>query len=92
MMALINPPKKITVTALKNLGYRLSGKQIPVGNKPHEYGILELWNEDNKKEVSFCILFSTKSVSAIILPFPFHHYELRDMKNNRHFLREVGVV
>ncbi len=83
--------KKIKVNQLKKLGYRLGDKQIPLGKKPHRYGILEVFNEDNKKEVSFCYLFITREMAGIILPQPFHYYQLHKIKNLTSFLAEQGI-
>jgi hypothetical protein len=92
MLTLIKAPKTLKIMDLKNLGYRLSGKQVGLGPKPHRYGILEVFNEDNKKEVSFSLLFSSKTMAGVILPQPFHHYELIQIYDVNHFLREAGVI
>lgn len=83
--------KKIKVNQLKKLGYKLGDKQIPLGKKPYRYGILEVFNEDNKKEVGFCYLFLTREMAGVILPQPFHFYKLHQIKNLRTFLTEQGI-
>lgn len=83
--------KKIKVTQLKKLGYRLGDTQIPLGKKPYRYGILEVHNDDNKREVGFCYLFITREMAGIILPQPFHFYKLHQIKNLTSFLREQGI-
>jgi len=70
-------PKKIRPIDLKGLGYRLSGKQIPIrSSKPKVFTIMEVFNEDNQRELSFCYLFNSRVMSGIILPNPFHYYRL----------------
>lgn len=91
-LTLVKKPKYIEVRTLAKLGYKLSGKQIPLGEKPHKYGILEVRNEDNKKEISFCLLFSTRSMHGVILPHPYHFYELHTVKNVKAFIEERGLA
>jgi hypothetical protein len=91
MCTLVLKPAFITVKKLQELGYRLSGQQIPIGEKPCRYGILEILNEDNKKEVSFSLLFSTKSMNGIVLPQPFHFYKLQGKKQILALLLEYGI-
>ncbi len=69
--------KKISVRDIKRLGYRLTDNQIPLGNKPYKYGILEIKNEDNNKEIGFSLLYSTTEKLGIILPNPYQYYVLR---------------
>ena len=69
--------RKLSVKQLKNLGYKLTDNQIPLGTKPYKFGILELKNEDNVKEVSFCMLYSTEDRMGIILPNPYNYYLMR---------------
>lgn len=83
--------KKIKVTQLKKLGYKLGDKQIPLGKRPYKYGVLEVENEDNKREVSFCYLFITREMTGIILPHPFAFYKLHQIKNLDSFLIEQGI-
>lgn len=83
--------KKLKVTQLKKLGYRFGDKQIPLGKKPYRYGILEVHNEDNKREVGFCYLFLTREMAGIILPQPFQFYKLHQIKDLTRFLREQGI-
>lgn len=84
-------PRRIKVDKLKKLGYQLGDKQIPLGKKPHRYGILEVLNEDNKREVGFCYLFLTREMAGIILPQPFEFYRVHQIKNLQSFLAEQGV-
>ncbi len=69
--------KKISVRELKKLGYRLTDNQIPLGNKPYKYGILEIKNEDNNREIGFSLLYSTNEKLGIILPNSYQYYVLR---------------
>ena len=66
--------RKITIDELNDLGYELTGKQMPVGEKPYRYGILEIKNEDNKLELSFCYLYSLDDQTGIILTHSFRWY------------------
>lgn len=66
--------KKFSVKQIKSLGYRLTDNQIPLGNKPYRFGILEVKNEENNKEVSFSLLYSTEDKMVIILPQPYNYY------------------
>lgn len=69
--------KKISVKELITLGYTLTEKQIPLGKKPYNYGVLELKNElgrAHNKEVPFCLLYSTSDKLGIILPNSFNYY------------------
>jgi hypothetical protein len=69
--------RKISVKELRALGYKLSDKQIPLGQKPYKYGILEVKNEDNGKEIGFSLLYSTADKLGVILPNPYNYYVLR---------------
>lgn len=69
--------KKISVKQIKSLGYKLTDSQIPLGTKPYKFGILELKNESDNKEVSFCMLYSTEDKMGIILPNSFNYYLIR---------------
>lgn len=69
--------RKLSVRQLKNLGYKLTDNQIPLGIKPYKFGILELKNEDNTKEVGFCMLYSTEDKMGIILPNSYNYYLMR---------------
>jgi hypothetical protein len=43
--------KKITVGELNKLGYRLGERRMKMGTgDPAKYLILEIWNDDNKKD------------------------------------------
>lgn len=90
-LMLIKPPNYITIPRLKDLGYKLTGKQIGLGEKPYKYGILEVKNEDNTKEVGFCLLFSSRSLRGVILPHEYHFYELRPVRNIKAFIEEKGL-
>ena len=41
--------------------------------------------------VSFCYLFITREMAGIILPQPFHYYQLHKIKNLTSFLAEQGI-
>lgn len=90
-LVLIDTPKYITTDELKNLGYRFSGDQIPLGEKPYRYGILKVWNVEDKKEVGFSYLFSTRQRKGVILPQPYAFYELHKVKNVDSFIAEQGI-
>ena len=92
MLTLIKAPKLLKIMDLKKLGYKLSGKQIGLGTKPHRFAILEIQNEDNTKEVSFSLLFGTKTMAGVILPYCYHHYEMMQIYDVSHFLREAGII
>lgn len=66
--------RKITVEELNNLGYELTGSQTPMGDKPFKYVIMEVKNEDNKQELSFCYLYSLSAETGVILPNRYGHY------------------
>jgi len=67
--------KKITVFELNNLGYRLGERRMKMGSgNPAKYLILEIWNEDNKKDLSFCFLYSVKEQAGVILPHTYTWY------------------
>lgn len=69
--------RKISVKTVKELGYKLTDRQIPLGEKPYKYGVLELLNEDPKAtkiEVGFCLLYSVQEKLGIILPNPYSYY------------------
>ena len=70
-------PRKLSVRQLKNLGYRLTDNQIPLGVKPYKFGVMEILNDDNHKEVSFCLLYSVDDKMGIILPNPYNYYIMR---------------
>lgn len=74
--ALIENCKKISVTELIKLGYRLSGRQIPLGSKPFKFGIMEVVHDDKKVTdiVTFCYLYSTVQQTGIILPYGLDYY------------------
>ena len=65
---------KLTVDELNSLGYELSGRQLPMGNAPIRYALMDIKNEDNKLEVGFCYLYSVESQTGIILPNTFGYY------------------
>lgn len=69
--------RKISVREVKKLGYKLGDNQIPLGEKPYKYAVLEVKNEDNNREVSFCLLYSVAEKLSIILPNPYGYYVLR---------------
>lgn len=69
--------KKLSVRELKQLGYKLSDNQIPLGPKPYKFGILEVKNEDNNREVSFSLLYSVEEKLAQVLPQPYNFYLAR---------------
>ena len=66
--------RKISVKELKALGYKLSDNQIPMGVKPYKYGILEVKNTDNNKEVGFCVLYSTEDKLGVVLNNSYNYY------------------
>lgn len=66
--------RKITIDELNELGYEISGRQLPMGNKPIIYGIFEIKNEDNKHELSFCYLYSIVEQTGVILPNTYNWY------------------
>ena len=66
--------KKIPLENLKNLGYRLSGKQIPLGAKPYRHGIMEVKNEKDDDLVSFSYLYSVLDETGVILPYGYDYY------------------
>lgn len=68
--------RKLSVKQLKNFGYKLSDNQIPLGNKPYKFGILEVRNDGihGNKEVSFCLLYSVDDKMGIILPNKYNYY------------------
>lgn len=75
-----NNYRKLSVKQLKNLGYKLSDNQIPLGSKPYKFGILEVKNEEGKnayKEVTFSLLYSVDDKMGIILPNPYSYYVAR---------------
>lgn len=69
--------RKLSVRQLKNFGYKLTDNQIPLGTKPYKFGILEVKNENNNQEVSFCMLYSTDDKMGIILPNSYNYYLAR---------------
>lgn len=83
--------KSITPKELKELGYEFTTEQIPLGDRPYKWGILHVKNVGNTKEVSFCYLFSTRSMTGMILPNPYYYYELHGVRNLANFLLEYGV-
>lgn len=72
--------KRISINMLNQFGYQLTGRQFNMGNNSSNYLVLELRNEDNKKEVGFCYLFSQEDGTGVILPDTFSFY----MKNHMH--------
>ena len=76
-ISLKKPHKKISYKELKALGYKLTDEQIPLGNKPYKFAVIEVKNEDNNKEVGFCFLYIVADKMGIILPNPFRYYQLR---------------
>ena len=66
--------RKITIEELNTLGYELTGTQMPMGNKPYKYVVMEVKNEDNKQELSFCYLYSLDAETGVILPNRYHWY------------------
>lgn len=90
-LTLKKKPRYIRVGELRDLGYKLTGEQLALGDKPIKYGILEVKNEDNTKEVSFCLLFSTRSMQGVILPRPYHFYELHSVINVEDFVDQMGL-
>lgn len=74
--------RKLSVRQLKNLGYKLTDNQIPLGSKPYKFGILEVKNESAKdvnKEVTFSLLYSVDDKMGIILPNPYNYYVLKPL-------------
>lgn len=69
--------RKISHKQLKELGYRLTDEQIPLGKKPYKSAIIEVKNEVGNKELSFCFLYLTTEKQGIILPNTFRYYQLR---------------
>jgi len=72
--------KRITVEQLNDLGYQLTGRQFNMGNNSDNYLVLELRNEDNKVEVSFCYLYSREDKSGVILADTFSFCMKRYLK------------
>ena len=66
--------KRISIEMLTDLGYHLTGRQFNIGTKGDNYLVLELKNEDNKKEVTFCYLYSREEGLGVILPDTFSFY------------------
>ena len=64
---------------------------LDIVKKQLKKGILEVLNEDNKREVGFCYLFLTREMAGIILPQPFEFYRMHQIKNLQSFLAEQGV-
>lgn len=62
--------KQIRPFDLRNLGYILTSRKIPVGSstgKQQKFVIYEVVDEDTKRAVSFCYLFSKTTQMGIIL-------------------------
>ena len=66
--------KKITIAELNNLGYEITGRQMPVGTRPCKYGLMEVKEEGSKHIMSFCYIFSLESQTGIIVPRPFNEF------------------
>jgi hypothetical protein len=72
--------RKITIEELNNLGYEITGTQMPMGERPYRYGLLELMNEGEnckdkmRQELNFCYLYSLVEQTGVILPHKFKHY------------------
>lgn len=68
--------KRITIGQLRELGYALSSRQLPLGNRPYRYGIMEVIHEDRKIQdvVTFAYLYSTLDQTGIILPYGYDYY------------------
>lgn len=79
--SLVNVKQPIThglsVKELKDLGYKLTDNQIPLGAKPYKYGILEIKNDDNNKDVGFSMLYSVEEKLGRILPNGYSYYVAR---------------
>ena len=58
--------RKITIEQLNSLGYELSGTQMPMGRKPFKFGLFEIKNEDNKRELDFCYLYSCDDQTGMV--------------------------
>lgn len=83
--------KTITPKDLKGLGYEFTNDQVALGERPYKWGILKVKNSENTKEVGFSYLFSTRSMTGVILPNPFIYYQLHGIRNLEGFLLEYGV-
>lgn len=66
--------KKITPIQLKQLGYLMTERCIPIGREPAKYNIYEIIDETTKKSVSFCYLYSEVEGVGVILPDTFERY------------------
>lgn len=66
--------KKISFGMLRSLGYEPTMCYIPLGEKPYNFKIYEMKNLDNKREISFCFLYSTREKVGIVLPNTFGTY------------------
>ena len=66
--------RKITIEELNDLGFELTGRQMPVGSRPYKYGLLEIHQENDKEPAGFCYLYSLTSQTGIIRPDTFNHY------------------
>ena len=63
--------KQIRPFDLRNLGYILTSRKIRVGSstgKQQKFVIYEVVDEDTKRAMSFCYLFSKSTQMGIILP------------------------
>ena len=61
----------LTIDRLNELGYEITGRQIPLGAKPIKHALLEIKNEDNLREVGFTCLYSIDDQAGLIIPRPF---------------------
>jgi len=73
--------KQIRPFDLRNLGYILTSRKIPVGSsagKQQKFVIYEVVDEDTKRAVSFCYLFSKLTQMGIILPDTYDNFMSAD--------------
>lgn len=74
--------KRASVIFIENMGYKKSGRHIPlrmtpveVSEKPGNLVIFELKDvEDPHRKVPFCYLFDRTLEDGVILPFPYSKY------------------
>lgn len=66
--------RRITIDELNALGYELTGRQMPIGRSPFKYVLLELKNDYNKQELSFCYLYAIEEQHGVILPDTYKCY------------------
>ena len=68
---------KVTVTALKKMGYTITGEFIPVGGR---YKIFELKEVESNNIAGFCILSPASNLPGVVLPNDLAYYRERKGK------------